>query len=161
MKASPEIQERLKFLSRVVNKEIKHLKYAANQVFGGSLTYEAVKALDATPDLAMKVEAFTSRFCRLQDTLGDKLLPALLKALGEPDRALLINLEKAEKYVWLESSEHWIALRQLRNQMIHEYIENAQTLFDALTTAHDNMDILEQFAAKLDKQALELVSAEE
>ena len=41
----------------------------------------------------MKVEAFVSRFCRLQDTLGDKLLPALLKALGEPDRALLINLE--------------------------------------------------------------------
>jgi hypothetical protein len=69
VKAPPEIQERLKFLSRVVNKEIKHLDYAASQAFGGSLTYEAVEALDSTPDLAMKVEAFTSRFCRLQDTL--------------------------------------------------------------------------------------------
>jgi uncharacterized protein with HEPN domain len=157
VKVSPEIQERLRFLSRVVNKEIKHLDYAANQVFGGQLTYEAVKALDTTPDLAMKIEAFTSRFCRLQDTLGDKLLPAMLKALGEPDRALLINLEKAEKYGWLESSEQWIALRQIRNQMIHEYIENAQTLHDALTTAHANLKTLELFAARLNNYVAELL----
>lgn len=161
MKLSPEAIERLRFLSRVVNKEIKHLDYAASQVFSVPLTYEAVNELDTTPDLAMKVEAFTSRFCRLQNTLGDKLLPALLKALGEPDRALLINLEKAEKYGWLDSSEEWIALRQLRNQMIHEYIENAQTLFDALTTAHKEMDTLLRFAGELDQQAGILVQSSE
>lgn len=157
MKVSPEMQERLRFLSRVVKKEVKHLDYAANQVFGGQLTYEAVKALDTTPDLAMRVEAFSSRFCRLQDTLGDKLLPALLKALGEPDRALLINLDKAEKYGWLESSEQWIALRQLRNQMIHEYIENAQTLYDALTTAYANLKTLVQFETRLNNHVAELL----
>ncbi|SDO29561.1 hypothetical protein [Vreelandella arcis] len=157
MNLSPESQERLRFLSRVVDKEIKHLEYADNQVFGGLLTYDAVEDLDKTPELAMKVEAFVSRFCRLQDTLGDKLLPALLKALGEPDRALLINLEKAEKYDWLASSEQWIALRQLRNQMIHEYIEDTQTLFDALSTAHNNKTVLEQFADKLGGQVWELL----
>lgn len=158
MNLSPGFQERLRFLSRVVDKEIKHLVYADNQVFDGQLTYEAVEGLDKTPELAMKVEAFVSRFCRLQDTLGDKLLPALLKALGEPDRALLINLEKAEKYGWLGSSEQWIALRQLRNQMIHEYIEDTQTLFDALTTAHIHKAVLEQFAGKLGKQVRELLA---
>lgn len=84
MKVSPEIQERLKFLSRVIDKEIKHLNYAAQQVFDPALPFQAVETLDSNPELAMKVEAFTSRFCRLQDTLGDKLLPALLIALGEP-----------------------------------------------------------------------------
>lgn len=158
MKISPEMQERLRFLCRVVAKEIKHLNYASSQVFGGQLTYESVEVLDANPDLAMRVEAFTSRFCRLQDTLGDKLLPALLKALGEPDRALLINLEKAEKYGWLESSEHWIALRQLRNQMIHEYIENAQTLYDALTSAQANLNTLERFATRLGDHVAELMT---
>ena len=157
MNVSQEMEERLAFLRRVIDKEIKHLNYAACQVFGQPLTYEAVEHLDKTPELAMKIEAFASRFCRLQDTLGDKLLPALLKALGEPDRALLINLEKAEKYGWLESSEQWIALRQLRNQMIHEYIENTQTLFDALTTAHSNTVMLHQFAEKLGKQVQELL----
>lgn len=93
MNLPPGIPDRLRFLSRVIDKEVKHLEYADSQVFDGLLTYEAVGNLDRTPELAMKVEAFVSRFCRLQDTLGDKLLPALLKALGEPDRALLINLE--------------------------------------------------------------------
>lgn len=158
MNLLPESQERLRFLIRVVEREIKHLEYADNQVFGGLLTYEAVENLDKTPELAMKVEAFVSRFCRLQDTLGDKLLPTLLRALGEPDRALLINLEKAEKYGWLASSEQWVALRQLRNLMIHEYIEDAQTLFDALTTAHNNKAVLEQFSDMLGKQVWELIA---
>ena len=157
MTLTPETEARLQFLSRVVAKEIKHLEYASTQVFEPTLSYEAVEKLDTTPELAMKVEAFTSRFCRLQDTLGDKLLPALLQALGEPTRALLINLEKAEKYGWLESSEQWITLRQLRNQMIHEYIENAQTLFDALTTANDNVDVLIRFARELDEQTQRLL----
>ncbi|APX92945.1 hypothetical protein BWR19_08375 [Halomonas sp. 1513] len=155
MKSSAQ-RERLTFLLRVVEREIKHLDYASGQVFDGYFNYEAVVRLDATPELAMRVEAFTSRFCRLQDTLGDKLLPALLKALGEPDRALLINLEKAEKYGWLDSSENWIALRQLRNQMIHEYIEDPKVLFDALTAAHDNMSALKKFAKSLEAQAEKL-----
>jgi len=107
--------------------------------------------------MALRVEAFTSRFCRLQDTLGDKFLPALLKSLGEPERALLINLEKAEKYGWLNSADNWIALRQLRNQMIHEYIEDANTLFDALSTANSNTDKLKNFARSLEQQASKLL----
>ncbi len=158
MKLSMEMQERLKFLTRVVDKEIKHLDYAAEQAFGAPLTLGSVKSLDDNPELALRIEAFTSRFCRLQDTLGDKLLPGLLKSLGEPDRALLINLEKAEKYGWLESAENWIALRQLRNQMIHEYIENAQTLFDALTTAKSNTNVLKDFAGNLERQASDLLA---
>jgi len=152
------MQERLKFLTRVVDKEIKHLDYAAEQAFGIPLTLEAVEQLDENPELAMRVEAFTSRFCRLQDTLGDKLLPALLKSLGEPDRALLINLEKAEKHGGLESAESWIALRHLRNQMIHEYIEDAQTLFDALTTAKSNTCVLKDFSGSLEQQVSKLLA---
>ncbi|WP_199825179.1 hypothetical protein [Halomonas sp. G11] len=64
MNLYPESQERLRFLSRVVDKELKHLEYADHQVFGGLLTYDAVEDLDKTPELAMKVEAFVSRFCR-------------------------------------------------------------------------------------------------
>jgi len=149
VKLAMEKQERLRFLTRVVDKEIKHLDYAADQAFGLPLTLRAVETLDENPELAMRIEAFTSRFCRLQDTLGDKFLPDLLKSLGEPDRALLINLEKAE---------NWIALRQLRNQMIHEYIENAQTLFDALTTAKSNTRVLKVFAGNLELQASDLLA---
>lgn len=159
MKAPADIQERLRFLQRVIKKEISHLDYAAEQVFAEPMTLNSVETLDTNRELAMGVEAFASRFCRLQDTLGDKLLPVLLNALGEPERALLINLDKAEKYGWLDSSEKWIALRQLRNQMIHEYIENSVTLLDALTTAYHNVDSLRQFADRLNIQVEKILNS--
>jgi|TARA_B100000929_G_scaffold283783_1_gene265258 uncharacterized protein with HEPN domain len=152
----PETQERLNFLVRVVSKEIKHLDYADSQAFGASLTLERVEKLEQDPALALTLEAFTSRFCRLQDTLGDKLLPALLNALGESANALLINLNKAEKYGWLDSAEEWISLRQLRNKMIHEYIEEAVILHSALTTAHQNVEVLKVFAENLMLQVQQL-----
>ena len=156
MNLLPETQERLNFLVRVVSKEIKHLDYADSQAFGASLTLERVEKLEQDPALALTLEAFTSRFCRLQDTLGDKLLPALLNALGESASALLINLNKAEKYGWLDSAEEWISLRQLRNKMIHEYIEEAVILHSALTTAHQNVEVLKVFAENLMLQVQQL-----
>lgn len=144
--------ERLSFLLRVVKKEIHHLDYARNQAFKGNLTLQQIEVLDQQPDLALKLEAFTSRFSRLQDTLGDKLLPTLLQALGEPRAPLLTNLNKAEAFGWLESTENWISLRQLRNQMVHEYIEDAQTFFDAVMTAKQETNTLKQFALNLEQQ---------
>ncbi len=152
MNITAATQERLAFLVRVVDKEIKHLDYADRQVFNQPLEFWQIQTLEQNPDLALKIEAFTSRFCRLQDTLGDKLLPALLKALGESEQALLINLNKAEKYGWLSSAEAWIQLRQLRNQMIHEYIEDPQILYNALVVAHDHLNTLKHFANQLMNQ---------
>jgi uncharacterized protein with HEPN domain len=152
MNMAAATQERLAFLVRVVDKEIKHLDYADRQVFNQPLEFWQIQTLEQNPDLALKIEAFTSRFCRLQDTLGDKLLPALLKALGESEQALLINLNKAEKYGWLSSAEAWIQLRQLRNQMIHEYIEDPQILYNALVVAHDHLNTLKHFANQLMNQ---------
>ena len=156
MKLLPETQSRLAFLIRVVDKEVRHLDYADHQAFASPLTLETVQALEDNPELALKLEAFTSRFCRLQDTLGDKLLPALLKALGESDAALLINLDRAEKYGWLASADEWINLRQLRNKMIHEYIEDAEVLRSSLNIAHDNLAVLSRFADQLKAQVHEL-----
>lgn len=156
MNLAPETQARLAFLVRVVDKEIKHLDYADSQAFSPSLSLKAVEGLDENPELALRLEAFTSRFCRLQDTLGDKLLPALLDALGEPVKALLINLDKAEKYGWLESGEEWLSLRQLRNKMIHEYIEDADILHSSLVTAHERLDVLKKFAGNLTSQVQQL-----
>lgn len=157
MTLPPDTRKRLEFLARVIEKEVKHLDYASQQAFKTPLTQQKVENLEQDPELALKIEAFTSRFCRLQDTLGDKLLPALLKALGEPAQALLINLNKAEKYGWLDSAETWMQLRQLRNQMIHEYIEDTSTLLAALTTAAEKQKELNRFADNLTTQTKSLL----
>jgi hypothetical protein len=63
------------------------------------------------------VEAFVSRFSHLQDTLGDKLIPKLLSALGERQATAMDNLDTAERLGWISSADEWQAIRQLRNQM--------------------------------------------
>ncbi|WP_404357449.1 hypothetical protein [Methylotuvimicrobium sp. KM1] len=160
MKIAAEIQARLAFLVRVIEKEIEHLDYADQQVFSSSFNRASIENLAHTPEYALKIEAFSSRFGRLQDTLGDKLLPALLTALGEFPKALLVNLDKAEKYGWLTSAEQWIALRQLRNRMIHEYIDDPDIFYSALVAAHNNLSLIKDFAGYLNKQVAELLSEE-
>jgi hypothetical protein len=84
-------QERLAFLNRVVSKEIQHLRFSATRVFDQPLDVERAATLANDEAFAERVEAFASRFCRLQDTVGDKLLPVWLQALGEKRGAVVDN----------------------------------------------------------------------
>ncbi len=140
------LAERLRFLKRVVGREIHHLRYSSDSVFATPFTEEHAARLGEDETLAEKVVAYTSRFCRLQDTTGDKLLPLWLRALGEKTGAVADNLDRAEKLSVLDSADKWLEIRQTRNQMIHEYIESPQVLADALNTAHDYQEALMAFA---------------
>ena len=86
---------RLQFLTRVITKEVKHLIQTDERLFLYSFTLEQATQLENNPQLAEQVEAFVSRFGRLQDNLGDKLLPELLTALGEKTSVVIDNLDKA------------------------------------------------------------------
>lgn len=143
---SDNLSERLRFLKRVVEREIHHLRYSSDSVFASPFTEAHAARLGDDDVLAEKVEAYTSRFCRLQDTTGDKLLPLWLRALGERTGAVADNLDRAEKLGVLDSADEWLEIRQIRNQMVHEYIESPQVLADALNTAHDYQETLMAFA---------------
>jgi hypothetical protein len=136
MTVEPKIALRLQFLVRVVRKECKHLATTDQSLFGELFTLEQAARLEENPDLAERVEAFVGRFGRLQDTVGDKLLPLLLTALGERTSAAIDNLDRAERLGLLLSADDWITMRNLRNQMVHEYIEDPVILSSALQTGH-------------------------
>jgi len=145
------LKERLKFLIRVIGKEIKHLEYSSSQVFKQSITAKNIQGLIENPAFAESLEAYSGRFCRLQDTVGDKLLPAWLLAIGEQPQAAMDNLTKAEKLKMLSSAEEWVEIRLLRKQMVHEYIESMNVLSDALNRAHEYESQLKQFGKSLIK----------
>ncbi|WP_031438356.1 hypothetical protein [Methylobacter tundripaludum] len=132
-------QERLLFLAKVVRREIKHLQSTDNRLFAQPLTLALVAQLDSDEDLAERVEAFISRFGRLQDTLGDKLLPNLLAFVGERTATAVDNLDRAERLGWIKSSDSWMETRKLRNQMVHEYIEAPEVLADAINLGHERV----------------------
>jgi len=128
---------RLQFLARVVRKECLHLETTDLRLFQSPFTLEQAVQLDAAPDLAERVEAFVGRFGRLQDTVGDKLLPLLLSVLGEKPSAAMDNLDRAERLGWIASVDEWMAMRNLRNQMVHEYVEDPVVLVSSLVTGHE------------------------
>ncbi|MFI3155436.1 MAG: hypothetical protein QX199_04695 [Methylococcaceae bacterium] len=127
---------RLQFLARVVRKECLHLSSTDQRLFKSSFTLEQAIRLEADLELAERVEAFVGRFGRLQDTVGDKLLPLLLKALGEKTSSVIDNLDRAERLELLQSADEWMTMRNLRNQMVHEYVEDLVVLTSALQTGH-------------------------
>jgi len=136
MKIESKTAMRLQFLVRVVRKECRHLATTDQRLFGTSFTQEKISDLENDPDLAERVEAFVSRFGRLQDTIGDKLLPLLLALLGEKPSAAIDNLERAERLGLIGSVDDWVTMRTLRNQMVHEYVEDPVVLSAALQSGH-------------------------
>jgi len=67
------------------------------------------------------------RFMKLQDSMGQKLLPTVLELAQEP---IAPDATFAEKLNWLErigaiaSAEEWKRLRVARNAIAHEYPED-------------------------------------
>jgi len=149
MTIDPKIALRLQFLVRVVRKECQHLATTDQRLFGDSFTPERAGQLETDPDLAERVEAFVGRFGRLQDTLGDKLLPVLLVALGETPAAAIDNLDRAERLGLIVSADEWMTMRKLRNQMVHEYVEDLTVLASALQAGHESVPVLTNAANEL------------
>lgn len=140
---APDGSARVGFLCRVVAKEADHLLQTDGLLFPvGSLEPSVVARLDQQAALAERVDAFVARFGRLQDTLGDKLLPALLQTLDGSSGPLIDNLNRAARLGWISDPTPWLAVRRLRNQMVHEYVEDPTVLADALNTAHEAVPML-------------------
>jgi HPt (histidine-containing phosphotransfer) domain-containing protein len=121
-------------LIRVTAKEARYLERTADRLRALNIDLSWVESLENSDEYSEMLDAFVSRYGRLQDTLGDKLLPALLRA----------GLEKtgAEKLGWIESTQAWVELRELRNRLVHEYMESADDLLDALQQALQGVHVL-------------------
>ncbi len=155
MTAAQDEIERIRFLVRVAARERRYLVDTDQRLFAEPFTPERAGTLDRHPEEAERVDAFVARLARLQDTLGDKLVPALLSALGERTGPALDNLDRAERFGWIPSSDEWFAIRKLRNQMIHEYIEDPKVLASALQRGHDYVPTLAEVTDRLKAVAVE------
>lgn len=137
---------RLAFLLETVGLEAEHLLQTSVRLFAQPFDAARAAALKSNLDESERADAFAARFGRLQDTLGDKLLPELLRELAEPVGPAIDNLDRAEKLGLLRSADDWLAARKLRNRMVHEYVRNATELADALNEAHNLVPLLTGFA---------------
>ena len=149
LKLDPLSRARLQFLCRVVEKEARYLGETDARLFSRLIAASVLDALETDPPFAEQLDAFVSRYGRLQDSLADKLLPVLLEAMAEQRGAAIDNLDRAEKLGLIESVDDWLTARKLRNLMVHEYIEDQLILFDALVAAHRFVPMLLDCADRL------------
>jgi hypothetical protein len=104
------------------------------------------------------LDQFAYRYTRLQDDMGVKLVPAVLKALGE-DVSPMSALDRfawLEQLGWLDSADEWQTLRQIRNQFAHDHPDNSLERFErlqaAICAAAQIISVLSRFQSKSKSQ---------
>lgn len=67
------------------------------------------------------------RFMKLQDSLGEKVLPGILELTLDPlppEASFAEKLQRLERLGAISSAGTWRLLREVRNSLAHEYPEN-------------------------------------
>jgi uncharacterized protein with HEPN domain len=138
-----EAQKRFWQTQGLVDKESTYLQDVAQRLFAMPvITPEWIEELIAKPAGRDCLEAFVGKFSRMQDTLIDKLLPQCLTAVGEKTGSALDNLNRADRLGLLGNPDQWLAMRHLRNRLVHEYVEDKADLAAALNLARRMTDEL-------------------
>ena len=140
--------ERLRQVLELVAREDGHLQGVRERLFGET----PMEAVDgawvqrtlATPEGIDRTESFGAKFARMQDTVMDKLLPLFLTAAGEQPGAAIDNLNRAERLGLVRDAEAWVAMRRLRNRLVHEYIDRPDDMAPALRRARAFTDELHE-----------------
>lgn len=139
---SPTAVERMLWTLEIVYREGRHLQISRQRLFSRPITAQWVSALENDVEAGEQLEAYVSRFGRMQDTLADKLLPRWLVALAERPGSQIETLNRAEQLGILESAEEWLEARKLRNRLIHEYMTNPRGFADDLNLANQYTTML-------------------
>ena len=97
-------------------------------------------------------DSLTSKFGRTSDLYTQKVLRTIWMLLHEPFVPFIDLLNKAEKMSLIQSADQLIEIRDLRNQITHEYIPEAIT--DLVPDVIENCSAL-FFNIKYTKQFVE------
>jgi hypothetical protein len=152
----PERAESALLALDLARKEAAHLQYTHRTLFAQPIDVGWVQQLSTRDDLAEKIDAFVSRFGRLQDHLGEKLIPRFAALLGEAPKSVLDVLAYAETMQWVESAEVFIGARKLRNLLVHEYMSDTQLFLQALLSAREAAEMLFSTVAAIEAEAASL-----
>lgn len=94
------------------------------------------QSLESDRGCVRLVDQMLYRFLKLQDAVGERMVPATLAALNEPceDWPMRDRLNRLEKLGYLDV-DAWLAWREVRNRLAHEYPDHPELRFAALLAA--------------------------
>jgi len=91
------------------------------------------------------LDAYLKRFSSLQDFLGAKIFTLLLEIAGINNSKMSEVLYAIEKEEIIDSLDNWIELREIRNELEHDYPEELQEALEDLKFCIDSFAKLESY----------------
>ena len=91
------------------------------------------------------LDAYLKRFASIQDFLGSKIFSLLLEIAGIGNTKMSEVLSNIEKEQIIDSLENWIELREVRNELEHDYPEELQDALNDLKYCIDNFEKIESY----------------
>jgi len=91
-------------------------------------------------------DQYLFRFAKLQDTMGDKIFKLLISMYEDnfSQKTFIDILHTLEKIGYLHSAKEWINLRQIRNNISHQYDDEPEYMSQAINEIVNNKVIIEK-----------------
>jgi hypothetical protein len=97
-----------------------------------------IEAVETDRHLRQLTDQLLFRFIKLQDVIGERLVPATLARLAEPyeNWPMRDRLDRLERLGYVDV-EQWLRWREARNRLAHEYPDAPALRFAQLLAAID------------------------
>ena len=108
--------------------------------------------IELTADKRAFIDQYIFRFAKLQDLTGQKLFRETLEALGEnTSQMTFIDIfRKLEKLNVISGLEEWQVLREIRNDVAHDYPLLLQETIDSVNAIMDKRNALIAYFEQID-----------
>jgi len=124
---------------------IKEYKVLIDELLKEQNIYDQFIFNTLKPEKRAILDAYLKRFASIQDFLGAKIFSLLLEIAGINNSKMSEVLSNIEKENIIDSLENWIELREVRNELEHDYPEELQEALDDLKYCIDSFGKLESY----------------
>ncbi len=117
-----EISERLQREFEICDKHILRINEALKDL-SSTLPLTAENYIQLGRDQIRCIDQFIFRFSKLQDAMGAKIFRFILEYLDEDVTSLPMRdiLNRLERFQILPDANEWLYIRELRNEIAHDY----------------------------------------
>ena len=147
---SQRVKESLDKSFVIAQKHLHRLQYAYTKI---ALLFplDAEKYTQLSDEEIAYIDQYLFRFAKLQDVMGQKIFRYLLLYVGEDVeyKPFMDILNRMEKLELLEDAKLWIKLREIRNEISHQYDDDPEEMSVAINHIVGEKETIERVFQKL------------
>ncbi len=153
-----EISERIQRDFEACDRHILRINEALGSL-GVDLPMSPTVYASLTSDQIRCIDQFIFRFSKLQDALGTKIFRYTLELLDEDVITLPMRdiLNRLERYALIPSVDEWTYIRELRNEIAHDYPLGEKDIVSILNELIEKKDVLFSIYITLKDKATEVL----